>query len=88
MRPAASCTRTSPHRDSLVYDLIECERGTVEGLVLDFLAGIKLTAGDLVRVSDGSCRLQPQLARSVVASCRAPQEYIEEHAKWLAAMLR
>jgi CRISPR-associated protein Cas1 len=75
-------------RDSLVYDLMECERGTVDGLVLDFLMSTTFHAGDFTPVSDGSCRLHPQLARAVVASCRAPQERIEEHARWLASMLR
>jgi CRISPR/Cas system-associated endonuclease Cas1 len=31
------------HRDSLVYDLMECERGTVDGLVLDLLIDGHLT---------------------------------------------
>jgi hypothetical protein len=56
---------------------MEYQRGTVDALVLDFVAGIKLTAGDLVRVSDGSCRLHPQLARVVAATCRVPQGCIE-----------
>jgi CRISPR-associated endonuclease Cas1 len=76
------------HRDSLVCDLMECERGTVDGLVLDFLAGIKLTAGDLIRVLDGSCRLHPQLARALVASCRVAQGRIEKHAQWLALTVK
>jgi CRISPR-associated endonuclease Cas1 len=69
-----------PSRDSLIYDVMECERGTVDGLVLDFLARMTFHAGDFMRVSDGSCRLHPQLARAVVASCRVPQERIDEHA--------
>jgi CRISPR-associated endonuclease Cas1 len=75
------------HRDSLVHDLMACARGTVDGLVLDFLAGVKITAGDLIRVSDGSCRLHPQLARAVVAAFRVPQQQIEEHAQWFGSVL-
>jgi CRISPR-associated endonuclease Cas1 len=75
-------------RDSLVYDLMECARGTVDGLALDFLMSTTFHAGDFTPVSNGSCRLHPQRARAVVASCRAPQERIEEHARWLASMLR
>ena len=74
-------------RDSLVYDLMECERGAGDGLVLDFLARPTLHYGDVTPVSDGSCRLHPQLARAVVASCRVPQERIEEHAQWLRTAL-
>jgi CRISPR-associated endonuclease Cas1 len=74
-------------RDSLVYDVMECERGTVDGLVLDFLAQTAFHAGDFTRVSDGSCRLHLQLARVVVAACRVPQAVIDAHAKWLRELL-
>jgi CRISPR-associated endonuclease Cas1 len=75
-------------RDSLVYDLMECARGSVDGLVLDFLSETLLHAGDFVQTTDGRCRLHPQLARVVVARCRVPQEQLNEHAKWLAAQLQ
>jgi CRISPR/Cas system-associated endonuclease Cas1 len=74
-------------RDSLVYDLIECARGTVDGLVLAFLTHTPLHVGDLVQTTDGRCRLHPQLARAVVARCRVPQDQLTEHAKWLATQL-
>jgi CRISPR-associated endonuclease Cas1 len=70
-------------RDSLVYDLMECERGTVDGLVLDFLRQTTLHSGDITSVSDGSCRLHPQLARAVVAACRVAQDQVDAHARWL-----
>jgi CRISPR-associated endonuclease Cas1 len=72
-----------PGRDSLVYDLMECERGAVDGLVLDLLARTTFRVGDFTRVSDGSCRLHPQLARAVVASCRVSHARLDEHARWL-----
>ena len=72
-----------PGRDSLVFDLMEMERGTVDGLVLDFLQAHALHYGDLTRVHDGSCRLHPQLARAVVAACRLRQEVLDQHATWL-----
>ncbi len=74
-------------RDSLVYDLMECERGTVDGLVLDFLQATTFHKGDFTPVSDGSCRLHPQLARAVVAACRVAHERIKEHAKWMVSAL-
>lgn len=74
-------------RDSLVYDLMECERGTVDGLVLDFLQATTFHKGDFTPVSDGSCRLHPQLARVVVATCRVPQAQLDKHAQWLQAAL-
>jgi hypothetical protein len=76
-----------PGRDSLVYDLMECERGTVDGLVLDFLTCTTLHWGDMTPVSDGSCRLHPQLARAVVAACRVEQARLDAPARWLRDVL-
>jgi hypothetical protein len=76
-----------PGRDSLVYDLMECARGTVDGLVLRFLSHHILHYGDITRVHDGSCRLHPQLARAVVAACKVPQETIDQQALWLRDMV-
>jgi CRISPR-associated endonuclease Cas1 len=74
-------------RDSLVYDLMECERGAVDGLVLAFLGKTIFRAGDFARMPDDSCRLHPQLARAVVAACRLLQERIDEDAWWLRGLL-
>jgi CRISPR-associated endonuclease Cas1 len=74
-------------RDSLVYDLMECARGTVDGLALDFLARTVLHVGDFVRTQAGACRLHPQLARAVVATCRVGQPQIEVHARWMRERL-
>jgi CRISP-associated protein Cas1 len=76
-----------PGRDSLVYDLMECERGAVDGLVLDFLDKTVFRAGDFTPVTDGSVRLHPQLARAVVAACRVPQDRLDEYARWLRSLL-
>jgi CRISPR-associated endonuclease Cas1 len=70
-------------RDSLVYDLMGCARGTVDGLVLGFLSETLLHAGDFVQATDGRCRLHPQLARVVVARWRVSQEHVDELAQWL-----
>jgi CRISP-associated protein Cas1 len=74
-------------RDSLVFDLVECERATVDGLVVDVLTSWTLHYGDFVRVSDGSVKLHPQLARAVVAACRIEQRVLDKHAVWLAKLL-
>jgi CRISP-associated protein Cas1 len=74
-------------RDSLVYDVMEVARSAVDALVLDFLKGAKFRIGDITPVSDGSCRLHPQLARTIVASCRVGQSRIDEDVRWLAKML-
>jgi CRISPR-associated protein Cas1 len=74
-------------RDSLVYDAMELERPAVDGLVLDFLQRATFRRGDFTSVSDGTCRLHPQLARAVVAACRVPQGRLDAHARWLAMSL-
>jgi hypothetical protein len=70
-----------------VYDLMECARGAVDGLVLAFMARTVLHAGDFVRTQAGGCRLHPQLARAVVATCRVGQAQMDERAKWLRERL-
>ncbi len=74
-------------RDSLVYDLMEVERGAVDSLVLTFLGKTTFRLADFTRLSDGSVRLHPELARLVVASCRVQQDRIDAHARWLRAAL-
>lgn len=74
-------------RDSLTWDLMECERGTVDGLALDFISRQTFRAADFSRQGDGSVRLHPQLARAVVAACRVSQSRIDEHARWLRGLL-
>jgi CRISPR-associated endonuclease Cas1 len=74
-------------RDSLVYDVMEPLRGTVDGLVLRFLSAHTLHYGDLTHVQDGSCRLHPQFARAVVAACKLPRETIDQQATWLRETL-
>ena len=63
---------------------MELARPAVDDRVLSFLQATTFHAGDFTRVSDGSCRLHPQLARAVVATCGVPQQRLEEHAAWLA----
>jgi CRISP-associated protein Cas1 len=70
-------------RDSLVFDLMECERGAVDGLVLDFLARTTFRLADFTRLPDGCVRLHPELARLVVATCRVPKDRLDERAQWL-----
>jgi hypothetical protein len=44
-------------------------------------------SGDFTHVSDGTCRLHPQLARAVVAACSVPQSLLIGHAAYLAPLL-
>jgi hypothetical protein len=73
--------------DVLVYDVIELARPAVDDRVLTFLPATTFHAGDFTRISDGSCRLHPQLAQAVVAACGVPQQRLAEQTIWLRAHL-
>jgi CRISP-associated protein Cas1 len=75
-------------RDALVYDLMDLGRPAVDDHVLTFLQATTFHAGDFTRVSDGSCRLHPQLARAVVAACGVSPLRLVEEATWLQSLLR
>jgi CRISPR-associated protein Cas1 len=75
-------------RDALVYDLMDIERPAVDDRVLDSLQTTTYHAGDFTCVSDGSFRLRPQLSCAVVATSGVPQTRLEDHATWLATLLR
>jgi hypothetical protein len=60
----------------------------VDDRVLTFLQPTTFHHEDFIRVSDGSCRLHPQLARAIVAVGGVPQQRLKEHATWLAGLLR
>jgi CRISPR-associated endonuclease Cas1 len=67
-------------RDSLVYDLMELFRPVVDGFVLNLLGKTTFSYGDFVRANDGACRLHPQLARYVVATCRVSDQAVRDEA--------
>jgi hypothetical protein len=70
-----------------VYDVMELARPVIDEHALGFLQATTFHAGDFTTVSDGACRLHPQLARAVVATCGAPQQRTTEDATWLRAQL-
>jgi len=52
---------------AFVFDLMEPERLKVDRAVLDFVKGHVFDPADFVIRSDGVCRLNPEMARMVVA---------------------
>jgi CRISPR-associated protein Cas1 len=51
-----------------VFDLMEPERPKVDRKVVDFVKSNVFEPGDFVICSDGMCRLNPEMARSVVTT--------------------
>jgi CRISPR associated protein Cas1 len=54
-----------------IFDLMEPERPRVDRAVLDFVKGHVFDPADFVIRSDGVCRLNPEMARMVVAKVSA-----------------
>ena len=52
---------------AFIFDLMEPERPNVDRAVLDFVKGHVFDSADFVIRSDGVCRLNPEMARMVVA---------------------
>jgi CRISPR-associated protein Cas1 len=52
---------------AFAFDLMEPERPRVDGRVLDFVKGHVFDPADFVIRSDRVCRLNPEMARMVVA---------------------
>src|SRR5260221_13847161 len=76
-----------PNRESLVFDLMELERASVDNLVVRFMTSPTVHAADFAKATDGSVKLHPQLARTLVAACRVEQRRLDEHARWLRRVL-
>jgi CRISPR-associated protein Cas1 len=51
------------------FDLMEPERPRVDRAVVDFVKGHVFDPSDFLVRSDGVCRLNPEMARIVVAIC-------------------
>jgi len=75
------------HRDSLVFDLMECHRPQVDRLALTFFRNTKLAKGDFMSTKDGTVKFNPQFSRFIAASCRIPQADIESSVSWLKGLL-
>jgi CRISP-associated protein Cas1 len=56
-----------------IFDLMEPERPKVDRKVLDFVKSAVFDPADFVIRTDGVCRLNPEMARLVVARVSAPQ---------------
>jgi CRISP-associated protein Cas1 len=59
-------SRATRDRHSFVFDMMEPLRPVVDRAVLKLVANETFSAGDFVVQSDGTCRLNPELARRVV----------------------
>jgi hypothetical protein len=56
-----------------IFDLMETERPKVDRAVLNFVKEQVFDPADFIIRTDGVCRLNPEMARLVVARVSAPQ---------------
>jgi CRISP-associated protein Cas1 len=61
----------SDRSSKFVFDLMEPERPKIDRAVLDFVKGHVFDPADFVIRTDGICRLNPEMARTVVANVSA-----------------
>ena len=55
--------------------------------VLALLGKTSFTLGDFITTTYGACRLHPQLARYIVATCRLPDTTVLDQARHLRTLL-
>jgi CRISPR-associated protein Cas1 len=77
-----------PRRAALVYDLMEPLRPQVDRLVLDFVRSHTFAPGDVILTQTGTCRLHPQLARTVAGLTVGEQPVRDVTAGAVAALSR
>jgi CRISPR-associated endonuclease Cas1 len=75
------------NRDSLVYDLMELYRGKIDHLVLSLLKTLSFKKGMVIPVTDGSMKLNPELARYICSVCQIASLEIEDGAKTLKQLI-
>lgn len=71
----------------LAYDLMECHRATVDALVLDLFQKTTFDKGSFLQWYTGEVRLNEELRRYILASCRVEDKAIDLQCRWLRALL-
>ena len=71
----------------LAYDLMEPFRAVVDAKVLAFFEKTTFKKGDFIQTFSGEVRLNEELRRYILASCRVQNTDIDELVHWLKATL-
>ncbi|SRR6266487_435930 len=72
----------------LVYDLMEPFRADVDAKVFAFFGKTTFKKGDFYQVINGECRVNEELRRFIIATCRIPQDNISGIVNWLVKTLK
>ncbi len=73
--------------NSLAWDLMECFRPTVDSMVLDLFQRMTFHRGDFLQWYSGETRLNDELKRYVLSTCRIDNKAIDLQVKWLKNLL-
>ncbi len=73
--------------NSLVYDLEECFRPAVDTMILDIFKKTTFHRGDFIQWFTGETRLNDELKRFILASCRIDNRAIDIQVRWLKGLL-
>jgi len=84
LEPACGFLHASTeYRRSLAYDLMEPHRAMVDAKVFSFFRKTTFQKGDFYQVLSGECRVNEELRRYILATCRISQEAIDSTVQWL-----
>ena len=67
IRRSALCTSGNDGSSKFIFDLMEPERPKIDRAMVDFIKMTVFDPADFVIPADGVCRLNPEMARMVVA---------------------
>lgn len=85
--PTIGFLHTSQECNALAFDLMEPFRPQVDAKLLTFFLSTTFHRGDFYQLLTGEVRLNEQLRRYLLASCRVPQVEIDACAAWLCTAL-
>ncbi len=74
--------------NSLAHDLMEPFRATVDAKVFSLFNKTTFNRGDFYQVFSGECRMNEEMRRYILATCRAPQKDIDDTVQWLKATIQ
>ena len=75
------------YRDSLVYDLIEEHRASIDKKVLEFFEYTELRRGDILMLPSGQINLNKELCRYLIVSCLPDVKKLGLTVQWLVKTL-
>jgi CRISPR-associated endonuclease Cas1 len=77
----------TPHRDSLIFDLMEPVRPRIDAFVLDWVSRTALQREWFFELGNGNCRLMAPLACRLSETASTWRQIVAPHAEWVTRTL-